>query len=251
MFSDFDNRSKNDEGRGRMGASFALSAIVFGAIAAVLATAVATAHVVRRPPDIDVEFAAIAPAPAPPEPEVAPPPPPPPPRRRRAGSVSGHARIGPPTEIPDEQPAEAEGELGDEPGDGEGAFDGPGEGGDEDRVVPPAPPPPVESPEPPRTSPSQERESVSPPRFLSGCSAPEAPSALNAQAATIRIEVRFLVSIEGRVENARVVERHELVDDELLLACIREQRYAPAALPDGTAVPYPLRRRFVFRPANI
>ncbi|MBZ0122177.1 MAG: energy transducer TonB, partial [Sandaracinaceae bacterium] len=92
---------------------------------------------------------------------------------------------------------------------------------------------------------------VTPPRFVSGCRAPEIPQALSTQAATIRIEVRLLIGIDGSVQTATIVSGSPLVPDESILTCVRDQRYEPAALPDGTRVPFPLRRRFVFRPDSL
>jgi hypothetical protein len=110
----------------------------------------------------------------------------------------------------------------------------------------PAPPPPPPPPAPPQ----QQRETIERPRFLSGCRTPAIPHALHNAAATIQIDVRMLIGSDGRVGAATVVLSHPLVPDEIVLACARAQVFEPAHLPDGTAVPYPFKRRFLFRPAQ-
>lgn len=251
MFNDFDSTTEDEEkGRGRMGVSLALSAMIYGVIAAVLATVVATARAVVREREVEVEFASMPTLPEPePEPEVAPPPPPPPrprPRTNRPASTTDPSVA--PSEIPSERPAESDGELVEarDTGPVDGFTDGGG-----DAVPAPAPAPPPAPPAPPPVAPTQERMEVSRPSFLSGCTSPEVPSAVQRQAATIRVEVRMLVMPDGRPGQVRVVQGHPLVPDELVLACARDQVFSPARLPDGTAVPYPYRRRFVFRPHNL
>ena len=249
MFSDFDESHELTEGKGRLGVSFALSGLIFVGTAGSIGAAVATAHaVVRERPDMMVEFGMLDEPP--PAPIQEPPPPPPveaePPRRRRRAAISDR----PPTEIPDERPAEAEGELVDVAD--EGPFDG-FEDGDIDGTLTPEPEPtPEAEPEPeiPAPSPSQVRETITPPTMVSGCRTPDLPDALRGQAATIRIDVRMLIGADGRVLRARLLTEHPLIDESLILRCVNAQVFEPAKLPDGTAVPYPFRRRFVFRPSN-
>jgi len=252
LFNDFEKGSDETEGRKRAGVSLALSMLVFAILAGGIGAAMATAKAVvdRRDRDMDVEFASL-PEPEP-EPVVEAPPPPPPVRRqaRTERPAASRRDMGPPDGIPDEQPPEAEGDLTDagDVGPVDGFIDG---GGDDEQEAPPAPAPPPPAPAPPRPAPRQVRETISRPGFLSGCRAPEVPAGLLTQAATIRIDVRMLIGPEGNVLQARVLSGHALVPDELVLRCAREQRFDPARLPDGTAVPYPFRRRFVFRPANL
>lgn len=152
-------------------------------------------------------------------------------------------------EIPKETPDEAEGELSD--ADDTGPVDGvAGEAGPVVAPRPAAPPPPAPPPPPPVAPAAQQRETIERPRFVAGCRAPEIPPALHKAAATIQIDVLLLVATNGRVASARVVRSHPLVADELVLACARSQQFEPAHLPDGTAVPYPFKRRFVFRPTQ-
>ena len=96
----------------------------------------------------------------------------------------------------------------------------------------------------------QERESIELPKFVSGCRAPEVPSALLTNAATIRIEVEMMIDESGKVVTAKIVQSHPLVPDDLVLTCANGQVFEPAHLPDGTPIPYPFRRRFVFKPAQ-
>jgi hypothetical protein len=73
---------------------------------------------------------------------------------------------------------------------------------------------------------------------------------LLSNAATIRIEVEMLIDDQGKVSAARVLTPHPLIEDSLILQCARAQLFKPAQLPDGTKVPYPFLRRFVFKPAQ-
>lgn len=254
MFGDFDAKAKGDDERGRRTVSLVLAGALFVGIAAALAAAIATTQAVieRREREVAVEFASIEEAA--PEPEPPPPPPPPPPAERRPPRARPAAVVdGPPTSIPNERAAEAEGDLAD-PGDvgPVGTEDGV-EGGTAPapRVTPPpAPPaPPPGPPRPPPRPPEQERIEIAPPRMLSGCSVPERPDALEgATAETITIYVRLVIGPDGRVLRARIETSHPLIPDETILACVQTRMFEPAHLPDGTAVPYPLRYAFTFRP---
>lgn len=102
-----------------------------------------------------------------------------------------------------------------------------------------------------KTGPRQKRETVSRPKFLSGCRAPEIPIAVRTSAETIRVRVRLLVMPDGVPAKAEMEESHELIPDESIINCALAQRFEPARLPDGTAVPYPYRRQFTFKPSNI
>jgi hypothetical protein len=229
MFEDFDKSKATKEGRGRMGVSFLISGGIFVAMAAALAGAIATARVVvrRSQRDVPVAFANLARAPKP-KPLVKAQP-----GRRKAAAPAAR----PPSAVPQARPEEAEGELADagKVGPVEGFTDGDGAaGGGGGRGVP-----------------QQVTETIEEPRFLSGCRAPEIPDALTATAATIEIDVRMLIDVRGLVRSAEVLRPHPLVPSELILQCARAQVFRPAHLPDGTPVPYPYRRRFVFLPARV
>jgi protein TonB len=253
MFNDFDGSAKDEEkGRGRMGLSLALSALLYGVLAALLVSVVATARAVVREREVEVEFASLPPAPAAPEPEAAPPPPPPPPAPRPRGSRRPAAQRGSmatPGAIPDGRPEESDGNLVE--AGAVGPVDGFTDGGGGGEPEPPPPAPPAPPPPPPPVSPRQERIEVRRPEFLSGCRSPEVPAAVQRQAATIRILVQMLIMPDGKPGSIRVLEGHPLVPDASIIACARDQRFEPARLADGTAVPYPFRRRYVFRPSNL
>src|SRR5690606_41649348 len=68
-------------------------------------------------------------------------------------------------------------------------------------ISPPAPPAPAPAP---AVEPRQERMEVSRPSFLSGCRSPEVPSAVQRQAATIRVLVQMLILPDGRPGQVRV-----------------------------------------------
>jgi hypothetical protein len=226
MFEEFDKSQVPKEGRGRMGLSFLISGGIFIGIMAALAAAIATTRVVlkRRQRDIDVAF---VPLPRAPKPKLAKP------MTPGQRKLAARQNLRPPTEVPAERPAEAEGELADagKLGPVEGFTDGAadGKGG----------------------TPAQETETVAEPRFVDGCRAPEIPEALHNSAATIEIDVRMLIDETGHVKTASMLTTHPLIPDDVILRCARAQIFRPAHLPDGTAVPYPFRRRFVFKPAGV
>ena len=245
MFDDFGQERARKEGRGRRGVSAVLSIGVFGAIALGVGGAIA-AHQVREQRaerDMDVSFDDLPQVKAPkPKPVVRAPAP----TQRKATS---RKPVVAPKEIPKEKPAEAEGDLAET--EESGPIDGLAESTAPvaREAPPPEPKPEPVAPPPPPAPPQQQRETIEAPRFVSGCRAPEIPKELHKAAATIQIDVRMLIGADGRVTAAKVVQSHPLVPDELILSCVRAQVFEPAHLPDGTAVPYPFKRRFMFRPA--
>jgi len=74
---------------------------------------------------------------------------------------------------------------------------------------------------------------------------------VRAAAETIRVRVRLLVMPDGVPVKAEMEQSHTLIPDDVILKCALAQRFEPARLPDGTAVPYPYRRQFTFKPSNI
>jgi len=237
MFSDFDKTKKeSSESRGRMGLSLAVSSVVYVVAGLGVAAAVATAKVVvdRQDRDVDVQFAA---APTPIEQER---PKPKPIQKKEAPkevkAEPGRKRgLSAPQEIPDEELLEAsEGRLADvEEINIDEMIGGGGSKGKK------------------KSGPRQRRETVSRPKFLSGCRAPEIPLEVRTSAETIRVRVRLLIMPDGVPMKAEMEASHELISDESILKCALAQRFEPARLPDGTAVPYPYRRQFTFKPSNI
>jgi hypothetical protein len=228
MFEDFDKSKASKEGRGRMGVSFLISAGIYAGIIFGLAAAIATARVVvkRKQRDVQVSFADL---PRPPKPK---------PAKLQPGQRKSAARkaIKPPSEIPQERPEEADtGELADagKVGPVEGFTDGTAGGTGSGSKLP-----------------QQVTETIEAPRFVSGCRQPEVPDALEATAATIEIEVRMMIDVRGVVRSAEILKSHPLIPDDLILQCARAQVFKPAHLPDGTPVPYPYRTQFKFLPAR-
>src|SRR5512139_3735460 len=248
MFNDFDGHEEEDEGKGRRVASLGLSALLYGALGLLAATAVtaAGAAVVER--QVLVEFAPPPPMPVVEEPEPEAPKPEEPRVRRSSNNRPRAARSPetPPSSIPEGQLAESEAALAEagETGVVEGYVDGEGAG---------EPPGPVVEAEEvaPRPSPGQVREMVSRPRYLSGCPAPTPPDAIRTTAETIRITVRMVIDPTGHPARVTVTEGNPLIPEDLVVGCAMQQVFAAATLPDGTAVPYPYLRRFVFRPSNL
>lgn len=237
MFSDFDkNKKEAPEERGRMGLSLAVSSVVYVVAALGVAAAVATAkvYVDKRERDIAVEFAA-APTPVEKEKPKEKPKPKPKEAKEEVKATPGQQRgLSAPTEIPDEELEEATGgrladveEINIDEMIGGGGTDGKKQG------------------------PRQKRETVSRPKYLGGCQAPDVPSAVRATAQTIRVRVRILVMPNGVPIKAELEEAHPLIPDDSIINCALAQRFEPARLPDGTAVPYPYRRQFTFKPSAI
>jgi hypothetical protein len=242
MFEDFNQQSAS-KGRGRRGVSALLSIGVFGGLALAVGGAI-TAHQVqlaRAEREQEVTFADLPAVQAPrPKPRVSP-------KAAKRAAVTRRPLVDVKA-IPTGRPDEAEGELA--AAEDTGAVDGIIE-----KKAPPPVPPVVAVAPPPRpdvTPPpaEQERDEIQAPRFVSGCRAPEVPPALLGNAATVRVEVEMFVDETGKVTSARVVQSHPLIPDALVLACASAQLFQPAQLSDGTAVPYPFRRRFVFKPAQ-
>ena len=240
MFKDFEEGKKTEDagGRGRMGVSLAVSAVIYLAIGVGVVAAVATAKVVvdRKDKDIAVEFAA---QPTQPEQKKEKPKPKPKPKPKEAKkevkAQEGQRRgLSAPTEIPDEVLEEAtSGRLADV------------EEINIDEMIG------DEGTGKKKTGPRQVRETVSRPQFIGGCRAPDVPIAVRDSAETIRVRVRILVMPDGVPFKAEMEQSHPAIPDESILKCALAQRFEPARLPDGTAVPYPYRRQFTFKPSNI
>ena len=240
MFQDFEEGNKpSEEGRGRMGLSLAVSAVVYvlAGLGIVAAVATAKVYVEKRERDIAVQFAA---APTPVEDKPKPKPKPKPKKKEEAKqevekSPGQQRGLSAPTEIPDEELQEATtGRLADvEEINIDEMIGGGGSDGKK------------------KTGPRQRRETVSRPKYLGGCSAPDVPMAIRTSAETIRIRVRILVMPDGVPIKAELENSHPLIPEDLVLKCALAQRFEPARLPDGTAVPYPYRRQFTFKPSNI
>lgn len=221
-----------------MGLSLAVSSVVYIVAAAGVAAAVATAKVVvdRQERDVEIQFAAV---PTPVEKERPKPKPkvekkkePPKEVKAEPGEKRG---LSAPTEIPDEELQEAtDGRLADV--EEINIDDMIGGGGGKGKK---------------KSGPRQKRETVARPKFLGGCRAPEIPMAVRSTAETIRVRVRLLIMPDGVPIKAEMEQSHELIPDDSIIKCALAQRFEPARLPDGTAVPYPYRRQFTFKPSNI
>jgi len=239
MFSDFDHKKKEStEERGRIGLSLAVSSVVYVVAAVGVAAAVATAKVVvdRQERDVEIQFAAAPTAPKQeqpkPKPKVI--------KKKEAPkevkAEPGQKRgLSAPQEIPDEELQEAaDGRLAEV--EEINIDDMIGGGGSKGKK---------------KSGPRQRRETVSRPKFLSGCRAPAIPDEVRTSAETIRVRVRLLIMPDGVPLKAEMEQSHELIPDESIIHCALAQRFEPARLPDGTAVPYPYRRQFTFKPSNI
>lgn len=241
MFEDFERKDSETSG-GRRGVSALLTIGVFGGLSLLIGGAV-TAHQVHRARverEQQVTFSDLPTVKAPkPKALVK--------AKVAKRAPAKRAPVANLKEIPKDRPDEAEGELAmaDDTGPLEGLL--------EKKMTPePAapPPPPPPKPDPVPQAPEQERETIEAPRFIAGCRAPDVPPSIVSKALTIRIDVEMVIDARGKVTAAKVVEAHPLIPNELVLACVRAQEFEPAHLPDGTAVPYPFRRRFTFKPSQ-
>ena len=221
-----------------MGLSLAVSAVVYvlAGLGVVAAVATAKVYVEKRERDIAVQFAA---APTPVEKEKPKPKPKPkkkePEAKKEVKASEGQKRgLSAPTEIPDEELQEAtSGRLADV--EEINIDEMIGGGGDGKK----------------KTGPRQKRETVSRPKYLGGCRAPDIPLEVRTSAETIRIRVRILIMPDGVPVKAELENTHPLIPEDMIIKCALAQRFEPARLPDGTAVPYPYRRQFTFKPSNI
>jgi hypothetical protein len=242
MFDDFDNKAST-EGRGRRGVSAVLSLGMFGGIALAIGGAV-TAHQVHRARverEQQVTFADLPQVQAPKPKTLSKP-------KTAKRSVAKRQPVVDLKEIPKGRPDEAEGELA--MADGTGEVDGVLEKKASAPAPAAPPPPPPPRPEPVAPPSEQERESIDAPKFVSGCRSLDLPPALMATAATIRIEVEMMIDENGKVVSAKVVQSHPMIPDAMVIACASAQQFQPAHLPDGTAIPYPYRTRFVLKPSQ-
>lgn len=257
MFNDFEDSVGEEKSGGRRAASLGVAAVILLLLGSGVAAALATVRVVEREREQEVSFADLPlPPPPPVEAEPPPPPPPPPPRPARRDRPAGQRPVldGPPSGIPDEIPEEADGELAETGNTGpieNDATMGEGGAGEAPAVEEPAPVPVPLAPAP--RPPEQVRETIRRARYLaerSGCRRIDIPDDIAASlgAQTVRVRVRALVAADGSVRRATVTNGHSLIPDALFIECAEQWVFAPATLPDGTAVPYPAIRTFVIRP---
>ena len=243
MFEDFDKK-KSSEGRGRRGVSAVLSIGVFGGLALAVGGAI-TAHQVHRQRverEQQVTFADLPTIQAPKPKTLV----------EGQGGQEGDratAAAGGPQGDPDRAPRRGGGRAGDGRGHRRRRRRHREEGAAA-RGAGAASPAPAQARAGAAAAPSRSANRSRRRSFVSGCRAPEVPNALLSNAATIRIEVEMMIDESGKVVSARVVQSNPLIPDDVVLACANAQLFEPAHLPDGTAVPYPFRRRFVFKPAQ-
>lgn len=175
----------------------------------------------------------------PPEPvKAAPPPPPPPPPpkpalRAMSPGPKGAAHDAPPTELPKGPPEEGDPNRPKEEmeaGDPNGVLGGTGRGGLAPAPKAAEPPPP---PAPPPAPVVQVAEAATPP-IARVKAMPAYPEDARRQGIEALVVVKFVVTEEGRVEDAHIVKGHPLFD-ETVLASVRGWSFDPATL-DGHAV---------------
>jgi len=146
----------------------------------------------------------------------------------------GAAHDAPPTELPKGPPEEGDpsrAKAEEAYGDPNGVVGGTGRGGGgaPAPVVTAAPPPP-----PPPAPPIMQVAEVSTQPVPRSKSMPAYPEDARKQGIEALVVVKFVVTEDGHVEDARIVKGHPLFDDAVL-ASVRDWTFEPATL-DGQAV---------------
>jgi protein TonB len=232
MFEDFDPK-KQTQDKGRMGASLAVSCVVYLSIAGGLVAASAAARqAVKEEELVQVEFA------PPPEPEpVAPEPPPPPPAATPPSPRPKTARkeLAPPKEIPQEKPPESDQPLVDAPAPGaQDGFTNGVVGGTGTGVAPAPAPAPAAVATPRPTGPIHLPENATPPVAKSGNVAPAYPEEARKSGVQAVVVAKLTVSSTGTVTAVEIMRGPEIFHAPVK-AALMTWRYEPARLPDGTA----------------
>ena len=75
---------------------------------------------------------------------------------------------------------------------------------------------------------------------------PAVPDEVRQTEQTIHVRVLLHLAEDGTPVSAAMEHSHPLIPDATVVKCAMRQRFEPARLPDGTAVPYPYRRQFKF-----
>lgn len=232
MFEEFDPKTTQKDKR-RLGASLAVSGVVYLSLAAgVVAASAAARQVVKEEELVQVEFALPPePEPPPPEPEPAPTPPPaatPPSPRPKTQRKTLEA----PKETPKEKPPESDRPLSDAPppGSGQDGFTDGAPGGTGKAPAPPPPPPPA-----PSSAPVHLPEKATPPVAKSGNAAPAYPEEARKAGLQAVVVAKVTISREGSVTGVDILRGPEIFHAPVK-AALMTWRYEPARLPDGTAI---------------
>jgi protein TonB len=233
MFEEFDPKSKSRDKR-RMGASLAVSGVVYLGIASgVVAASAAARQAIREDELVQIEVAAPPepepPAPEPPPPPVATPPTPRPKVQRK--------ELAAPQEIPNEKPPEADKPLVDAPEPGaaqegftDGVAGGTGTAPAPAAVAPAPPPPPVKA-----SGPVHLPESATPPVALSGNASPAYPEEARKAGLQAVVVAKVTIDSKGKVTSVEILRGPEVFHAPVKSALL-SWRYEPARLPDGTAI---------------
>jgi periplasmic protein TonB len=233
MFEEFDPKTKSRDKR-RLGASLAVSSVVYLALAGgVVAASAAARQAVKEEELVQIEVA------APPEPEPPPQEPPPPPPEAPPPSAKPKVQrqaLELPKEIPQEKPKEADAPLAEAPAAGtgqEGFSDG--VAGGTGTAPAPAALPPSPAPAPKATGPVHLPESATPPVAKSGNTAPTYPEEARKAGLQTVVVAKVTISAAGKVTNVEVLRGPEIFHAPVK-AALMTWLYEPARLPDGTAI---------------
>lgn len=232
MFEEFDPKERRKDKR-RMGASLAISSVVYlGLAGGVVAASAAARQAVKEEELVQIEVAAPPEAePPPPEPPPleAPPPSPRPKVQRKALEL--------PKEIPQEKPPEADKPLAEAPAAGEGqeGFSDGVAGGTGTAAAPATPQPAPAPPAPKATGPVHLPESATPPVAKSGNTAPVYPEEARKAGLQAVVIAKVTISAIGKVTAVDIMRGPEIFHAPVK-AALMTWLYEPARLPDGTAI---------------
>lgn len=232
MFEEFDPRVQRTEKR-RMGASLAISSLVYLGIAGgVVAASAAARQAVKEDELVQIQFAQ-PPEPAKVEPEPPPPEPTPPTPTEAPRPKTKRKELTPPKEVPKDKPAESDKPLADAPADDgkDGFTDGVAGGTGKAAAPAPTPPPPPAAPSGPVHLP----EKATPPQLKSGSASPAYPEAARKAGVQGMVVARVTIAKDGKVTNVEILKGPEVFHEAVKAALARWQ-YEPARLPDGTPI---------------
>jgi len=237
VFEDF-SKSGYPDGR-RFYASVIVAAAVFGLVGGGIV--VASAAVRSAPPEEELVQVEFQPPPEPePPPAPEPEPEPPPPRQERAEPRPAVQRdeLVQPDEIDDDELEESDDALVDDEGAG-GPVDGflDGRPGGTGRAAAPEPEPepePAPAPRRPR-GPVMRPENAIGGEMIGGMPPIEYPPAAQSAGVQGMVIVKCAIDLEGRPERCSVLRGHDLLN-AAALRNVRQRRFTPVRLPDGTPI---------------
>lgn len=182
-----------------------------------------------------------------PEPEPPPPPPPPSPKPQRPNPGPLLPKLETPTTISDEKVVEKEAAPSTDGGDPYEKGGGDGSSGPKAAVVEPeAPPPPPPPPPPVVKKPMSVSEGMTPPEPIVKLVKPEYPAEAKAAGLEGTVVVRYVVTEQGEVTDARAMKGPPELH-AVCVAAVKAMRFKPALDADGKPVAVVRYLKFPFK----